>query len=61
MFVAKTPYFAVVKDDGSYAIKDVPPGKYTLKVWHGTLGTQKTKITVAAGATATHDFKFKGK
>ena len=61
MFVAKNPYFAVVKDDGSYAIKDVPPGKYTLKVWHGTLGTKKTKITVAAGATATHDFTFKGK
>jgi len=61
MFVAKNPYFAVVKDDGSYEIKDVPPGKYTLKAWHGVLGTRKAKVTVASGAAVKVDFKFKGK
>ncbi len=32
--VCETPYFAVTSDDGTYEIKDVPPGKYTLKIWH---------------------------
>jgi plastocyanin len=31
--VVPTPYFAVTNAQGEYTIKDVPPGKYTLKVW----------------------------
>jgi plastocyanin len=33
VFVAPTPYFAVTDAKGEYVIKDVPPGKYTLKAW----------------------------
>lgn len=33
IFVVPTPYFAVTDAHGEYAIKDVPPGKYTLKTW----------------------------
>ena len=37
-----TPYYAVTKADGSFDIKNVPDGQYTLKVWHPKLkGTQK--------------------
>ena len=61
VFVAKNPYFAVVKDDGSFEIKDVPAGKYTIKAWHGFLKDQKGKVEVAAGGAATIDFAFKGK
>lgn len=32
--VLKTPYFAVSKRDGSFNIADVPPGEYTLSVFH---------------------------
>ncbi|MEN8168390.1 MAG: carboxypeptidase-like regulatory domain-containing protein [Pseudomonadota bacterium] len=59
VFIAKNPYFAQVADDGSYSIKDVPPGKYTIKAWHGMLKNQKGKVTVEAGGTATVDFTFK--
>jgi plastocyanin len=31
--VVPTPYFAVTNAQGEYTIKDVPSGKYTLKVW----------------------------
>lgn len=61
IFVAKTPYFSVVKDDGSFTIDNVPPGEYSIIVWHGFLGEQKGKVTVAAGSAANIDFTFKGK
>jgi plastocyanin len=45
-----TPYFAVTSPDGSYEIKDVPDGTYTVKVWHPKLkGTQKS--VAVKGAT----------
>ena len=28
------PHFAVVKDDGTFEIKDVPPGKHKVVAWH---------------------------
>lgn len=59
VFVARNPYYAVVGADGSFKIDDVPPGKYTIKAWHGTLGEEKASVTVAEGETATADFTFK--
>jgi Polysaccharide lyase family 4, domain II/Copper binding proteins, plastocyanin/azurin family len=49
LVVAPTPYFAVTDSDGSYEIKDVPPGTYTLKTWSedGKVTTQS--VTVASG------------
>ena len=61
VFVAKNPYYAVVAEDGTYTINDIPAGKYKVKAWHGTLGEQKGKADVIAGAAATVDFTFKGK
>ena len=61
VFVAKNPYYAVVAEDGSYSIGDIPAGKYTVKAWHGTLGEQKSKIDVAAGGDVAVDFEFKSK
>jgi len=61
IFVAKNPYYALVKEDGSFTIAGVPPGKYTAKAWHGTLGEMKVKVNVEAGKTTSADFAFKGK
>src|SRR5215831_5302933 len=48
--VSPTPYFAVTDKSGNYEIKDVPPGKYTLKSWSedGKVTTQA--VEVGAGA-----------
>ncbi len=43
-----TPYFAVTAADGSYQIKDVPDGTYTVKVWHPTLKAMQKSVEVKA-------------
>ena len=42
------PYYAVTAADGSFALTDVPPGSYTLEIWHETLGRTTRPVTVAA-------------
>jgi len=59
--VLKHPFFAVSGEDGSFTIKGVPPGKYTVVAWHegGANGTEKTmQVTVPASGSATADFTF---
>jgi plastocyanin len=59
--VVDHPYFAVSKEDGSYTIAGLPPGTYTIEVWHESLGTQEQQVTVAPHAKAVANVKFKGK
>lgn len=61
VFVAKNPYYTVVGEDGSFSIDGVPPGTYTAKAWHGTLGEKKASVTVEPGKAASASFEFKGK
>jgi len=59
--VLRHPFFAVSGEDGSFTIKGVPPGKYTVVAWHegGANGTEKTmEVTVPAKGAATADFTF---
>jgi hypothetical protein len=53
------PCFAVSAKDGSYTIKDVPPGTYTLVFWHETLGEQTQQVTIAAKESKTQDITYK--
>jgi Carboxypeptidase regulatory-like domain len=46
LVVADNPYFALTDANGSFKITDVPPGNYTLKVWHSKLGEQTKDVTV---------------
>ncbi len=58
VFVAKNPYYALVAEDGSYSIDNIPAGKYKVMAFHGTLGTEKGSADVSAGASQTVDFSF---
>jgi plastocyanin len=51
------PYFAVTGDDGTFAIKNLPDGTYTLQAWHEKYGTKEGQVTVKDGK-GTIDFKF---
>ena len=53
------PYFAVSAKDGTYTIKNVPPGTYTLVFWHETKGEQTQQITIAAKESKTQDMTYK--
>lgn len=41
--VAAHPYYAVTESDGSFVLEGVPPGTYTLQVWHERLGGSRTE------------------
>jgi len=47
--VVPTPYFALTSNDGTFTIKNVPPGTYALKTWSedGKPTTQKITVTDA--------------
>ena len=50
--VTAHPYHAVTDRAGAFVLSDVPPGSYTMEVWHETLGTRSQTVTVLAGETA---------
>ena len=57
--VVPHPFFAVTKDDGTFEIKGLPAGSYTLELWHERLGTQTVPVTVDAAAPAKVSASFK--
>lgn len=57
--VVPHPFFAVTKDDGSFEIKGLPAGSYTLELWHERLGTQTLEVSVDGGAPAKVSASFK--
>jgi len=46
--VRDNPYFAQAGADGSFAIEDVPAGRYTLKAWHPRVGEIGQELRVKA-------------
>jgi hypothetical protein len=58
-FAVDNPYYALTGDGGTFTLTDVPPGEYTLMVWHPGVGTtlQKT-VTVTEKGVTTADFSF---
>ncbi len=58
--VVEHPYFAVTGADGSFEIRNIPPGDYVVEAWQETLGTQEQKITVTPSGKIETNFTFKG-
>jgi len=46
LFVTDNPYYSVTDAMGKFSLADVPPGSYTLEVWHETFEKQSKQITV---------------
>jgi plastocyanin len=59
--VMRHPLYAVSKDDGTFEIKGVPAGSYTVVAWRegGANGEEKTmQVTVPANGNGKADFAF---
>ena len=53
------PYFAITQADGTFSLRDVPPGDYTLMAWHPGVGTMtEKKVAVLAKQMVNVDFLF---
>jgi len=61
--VTKTPFYAVTGTDGTFTIKGLPPGDYTIEAWTALGGgagqTQDQQVTIGAKESKTADFAFK--
>lgn len=57
--VADTPYTVISDADGNFTIADIPPGKYSLKVWHEKLGESKQEVVVSAKGDTKTDIALK--
>ncbi|MBI2821849.1 MAG: carboxypeptidase regulatory-like domain-containing protein [Acidobacteria bacterium] len=58
--VVKHPFFAVTGADGTFTLKGLPPGEYTIAAWHEKYDIQEQKVTLAAQEAKTVDFSFQG-
>ena len=59
--VLPNPYFDVTRTDGTFTIRDLPPGAYRLKAWHELLGVVEKDVTVRGGEPVVVDFTFPGR
>jgi hypothetical protein len=59
--ILEHPFFGVTGDEGTFEIKDLPPGQYVLEAWHEKYGVLTQNITIAGeGDTQETSFQFKG-
>jgi plastocyanin len=56
--VRADPFYAVTGPDGSFSIKGLPPGTYTIEAWHERFGTQTATVTVAGTESKTANITF---
>ena len=55
VMVLDSPAFAVPDADGRYAIRDVPPGEYTLVAWHERAAPIRRRVRVTEGGAVVAD------
>jgi hypothetical protein len=57
--VFKNPYFQVTGANGSFELKNLPPGTYTIEAWHEKYGTSDRTVTIGSKESKAVTFTFK--
>ena len=52
------PFHAVTDTSGAFRMTGIPPGTYTLNVWHEKLGTQKRQVSIREGQVGRVEFDY---
>jgi hypothetical protein len=58
LFVFADPYFDLTSATGEFALKNLPPGTYTIEAWQEKFGTQDQTITIGPKESKSVDFVF---
>jgi plastocyanin len=58
ILILENPYFAVPDEQGSYTIRNVPAGTYTVKFWCGRELAGSQSVTVKVGDAVTINFTY---
>jgi hypothetical protein len=53
------PYYAKVKDDGTFEIRNVPAGKHKILAWHPVAGAVEADVEVPEGGTVEANLEIK--
>lgn len=58
-FVFSHPYFDVTTKTGTFDLKDLPPGTYTIEAWQEKYGAQDQTVTIGPKESKAITFTFK--
>ncbi|GJL55034.1 MAG: hypothetical protein NPIRA02_21660 [Nitrospirales bacterium] len=58
LYVADSPYFAISDEQGQFTIDQIPPGTYTMVVWHPVLGSQEHRVTITPEQDLVQNVEF---
>jgi plastocyanin len=58
--VVSNPFFDVTRADGTFTLRNVPAGKYTIETWHERYGRHRKEVEVSDGGTAVLDLTYTG-
>lgn len=58
IIVRDNPYFALTGPDGKFEITDIPPGTYTMVIWHESLERVEKKLEFGADAVLVEDVEL---
>jgi plastocyanin len=58
--VVSNPFFDVTQGEGTFTLRNVPAGKYTVETWHERYGRHSKEVELSDGGTAVLDFTYTG-
>jgi hypothetical protein len=58
LFVFAHPYFDITTRSGEFALKNLPPGTYTIESWQERFGVQDQTVTIGPKETKSISFLF---
>ena len=59
--VTRHAFYALTDAQGRFKLDNLPPGQYTVRLWHERLGESTKTVTVGSGATPTTTFELRAK